>query len=462
VVDTLSEDTVLTDVKHVGVLTYVLCYDDLVTCASSSLPPLGMDLQSFEIGRAPEKMSPKLENGVFRVWDPYVSSRHASIVRRGVVDLITDLESKHGTVVNGERIAPGRERVLQDQDWIEVGRSFFTYRRIDSRKLPLEPVMFHLTRTLSPELILIAQDLMRYAPTSQAILLLGETGTGKEVAARFVHAQSKRAGAYIAVNCGAISDHIIESELFGHRRGAFTGANEERKGWVRTAHEGTMLLDEIGTMPEPAQASLLRVIQEHEVVPVGTEKSISIDVRWIAATNVDIFAPGARFRADLRQRLAGYTAVLPPLRRRREDLGFLISYFLKKFEVPKAKVTKQAARYLFGGSLAGNVRELQQIMQNMKLFSDNEPLDVHHLPQYMTQSMDEVSGDSFLESAPPPTIAADSPTRRNRCPSRAELTAILDKAKGVQRDAAHLLGVHERQIARWMDMLGLPRARSGK
>lgn len=463
VVDTLSEENERFDVKPIGVLTYVLGYDDLVTCASCHLPPIGTELQTIEIGRAAEKMLPQFEEGTFKVWDPYISSRHLSIVRRGVADLITDLKSKHGTFVNGERLTPGLERELKDHDWLEIGRSFFTYRRVDSRKVPLGPAHFGPTQTLSPELIVIARDLTRYAPTIQSILLLGETGTGKEVAARFIHEQSKRSGTFIAVNCGAISENLVESELFGHRRGAFTGAGEERKGWIRSAHQGTLLLDEIGTMPESAQASLLRVIQEHEVVPVGTERALPIDVRWIAATNVDLFASDTRFRSDLRQRLAGHTAILPPMRKRREDLGFLISHFLKKFGISRAKVTKPAARLVFGGALEGNVRELEQIIQSMQSLPDGEPLDVQHLPPTMTQA-GRVAGPSDVvpEPAPPLDTSADASPGRHRCPSRAELVGILDKVGGVQREAAVLLGVHERQIARWMDMLGLPRARSGK
>nr|WP_240808234.1 sigma 54-interacting transcriptional regulator [Polyangium spumosum] len=420
------------------------------------MPALGPNVQSLEIRRTSGETPPRFAEGAVLIPDRYVSGRHALIERRGVVDIVRDLGSKHGTLVSGERLAPGEERVLHDGDWLEVGHSFLCYRRIDARLALQQAACLGPTRTLSPEFARIAMELEQVAGTRQPILLLGETGTGKEVAARYVHDKSGRSGPFVAVDCGAIPEHLVESELFGHRRGAFTGATEERQGRLRSAEGGTLFLDEIGNMSESAQARLLRVVQDREVIPVGADKGVRVDVRWIAATNTDLFAKEARFRADLRERLAGYTAILPPLRRRREDLGILTSHILEKAAVSKASITRAAARILFGGPLEGNVRELERVLVRIAVLADGHPMDTPHLPVTMTGDLQDPLAGPVPATRPPPTSSG-----KHRCPSREQLVAVLERAGGIQRDAARLLGVHERQLARWMDVLGLPRARSG-
>src|SRR5437588_230906 len=164
------------------------------------------------------------------------------------------------------------------------------------------------------------------------VLLLGETGTGKELIARAVHDLSGRTGPFLAVNCGALPETLVESELFGYRKGAFSGAYEDRPGLVRSSDKGTLLLDEIGSLPLPAQAALLRVLQEEEVVPVGATRPLRVNLRVVAATHEDlgVLASQELFRADLLARLSGFTLDLPPVRERREDVGLFLTSLLRK------------------------------------------------------------------------------------------------------------------------------------
>src|SRR5262249_29775805 len=174
--------------------------------------------------------------------------------------------------------------------------------------------------------------LERVAPTEVSVLLQGETGTGKELVARALHQMSGRSGAFVAVNCGALPPNLIEAELFGHRRGAFTGATGERLGLVRAADAGTLFLDEVGELPASSQAAFLRVLQEREVVPVGVDHPVKVDVRLCSATlrDLDALVASGQFRRDLYARLFGLTIVLPPLRQRRVDLGLLTRRLLAR------------------------------------------------------------------------------------------------------------------------------------
>src|SRR5207302_1217977 len=189
----------------------------------------------------------------------------------------------------------------------------------------------------------------------------GETGTGKEVIARAIHAASRRPGAFVAVNCGALAPNLVESELFGHKKGAFSGATEDHNGLVRAADKGTLLLDEIGDLPVPTQAALLRVLQQREVLPLGTTKPMPVDLRVVAASHRDLEAEvgAGRFREDLWSRLAGYTAQLPALRDRREDLGLLVAALLARLvQTRPIRFTSEAGLALVQYDWPRNVREL--------------------------------------------------------------------------------------------------------
>jgi DNA-binding NtrC family response regulator len=212
-------------------------------------------------------------------------------------------------------------------------------------------------------------DLIQKVARSDApILIIGETGTGKELVARHLHEYSGRPGPFIAVNCGAVTQSLAEAELFGHQAGSFTGATETRAGWFEAANGGTLFLDEIGDLPQPLQVKLLRVLQEREVVRVGSRKPIALDVRLVASTNVDLtdaIAAG-RFRLDLFYRLNVVTLKVPPLRERPGDVLPLAEHFLgmysRRLNLQPPKLSSEAVRSLRRYTWPGNIRELENVI----------------------------------------------------------------------------------------------------
>ncbi len=232
--------------------------------------------------------------------------------------------------------------------------------------------------------------LERVAPSETTVLIEGETGTGKEVVARYIHRRSRRSlRPFVAVNCGALSPTLIESELFGHERGAFSGALVSRAGWFEEANGGTLFLDEIGELPLPSQATLLRVLQEREVVRVGSRRQIPLDFRLLAATNVDLegAVTGGRFRRDLFYRLAVTTLLLPPLRNRPGDILPLARRFLaahagsSRDGGPRApRLSAAAEQELRARRWPGNVRELENALQHALLVSRGDEISPEDLP----------------------------------------------------------------------------------
>jgi len=227
----------------------------------------------------------------------------------------------------------------------------------------------------------------KVADTSAGILIQGESGTGKELVARAIHFKSRRAAKpFLAVNCGALPESLLESELFGHVKGAFTGATADKKGFFRSASGGTLFLDEIGEMPTPLQVKLLRALQEHEVTPVGSSLPVKFDARIICATNKNLEkeAEENRFREDLFYRLNVIEINLPPLRERREDIPPLVKHFAAKIareqNAPEKIVTKEALSALFNYTWQGNVRELQNAVERAFILS-NEEINFESLPE---------------------------------------------------------------------------------
>ena len=217
----------------------------------------------------------------------------------------------------------------------------------------------------------------RAAASKATVLVRGESGTGKELAARALHEQSERAGGpFVAVSCAALSETLLESELFGHEKNAFTGAVAERKGRFELAHGGTLFLDEIGDIPAPVQVKLLRVLQQREFERVGGTKTIKVDVRIVAATNADLekLVKEGKFREDLYYRLHVIQIPLPPLRQRTEDIPLLVEGFLKKFNAENgrhiARIAPEAMQCLVSYPWPGNVRELENIIERSVVLSD--------------------------------------------------------------------------------------------
>lgn len=225
----------------------------------------------------------------------------------------------------------------------------------------------------------------RIAPSEAPVLIGGETGTGKELVARHIHLLSGRKGPFLAVNCGAISDQLAESELFGHEAGSFTGAVGKREGWFEAANEGTLFLDEIGDLPLPLQVKLLRVLQEKEVVRIGSRKSIPVNVRLVAATNVDLdYAVSAgHFRRDLLYRINIAHVKLPPLRERPGDVMPLAEHFLKIYAQKMGHRLPQfsaaAVELLLNYSWPGNIRELENVVHFALLVASGEKIEPSHL-----------------------------------------------------------------------------------
>jgi DNA-binding NtrC family response regulator len=227
--------------------------------------------------------------------------------------------------------------------------------------------------------------LERMAPSDVPVLVNGETGTGKELVARHVHRLSKRTGPFLAVNCGAITEQLAESELFGHEAGSFTGAVGRRQGWFEAADGGTLFLDEIGDLPLSLQVKLLRVLQEREVVRLGSRKPIPIDVRLVAATNVDLnhAVHAGRFRLDLLYRLNIAQVRLPPLRERPGDIEPLAEHFLKQYTQrlgrAPVRLSEGARKTLLRYPWPGNIRELENAIHFALLVADGSDLEPEHL-----------------------------------------------------------------------------------
>ncbi len=240
--------------------------------------------------------------------------------------------------------------------------------------------------TNNPEMKRIIKLAENLAQSDITVLIYGESGTGKELLARYIHNQSRRSDkAFVAVNCAAIPENLLESELFGYEKGAFTGAIDRRKGKFELADGGTILLDEIGEMPMPLQAKLLRVLQEREIERLGGVKSIPVDVRVIATTNKDLHIEclEGRFREDLYYRLNVFPIKLPPLRERPEDIPLLAMYFMQRFSELSGKriegFTKEAMEALKRRPWRGNVRELENVIQRAVFLCEDKLIGLDHL-----------------------------------------------------------------------------------
>jgi transcriptional regulator with GAF, ATPase, and Fis domain len=364
--------------------------------------------------------------------DPWMSVSHARL----------DLGSKNGTLVNGRCVA---RAMLGDGDLVEVGRTLLVFRHspwlddaLDVAETDAE--VAGLT-TLHADYAAVLRELPAVARSRLPVLICGETGTGKELVARAIHELSHRHGPLVAVNCGAIPPTLIESELFGHRRGAFSGALQDRLGLVRAADGGTLLLDEIGDLPLPSQAALLRVLQEREVRAIGDTSSHRVDVRIVAATHRDLDAMVSReqFRQDLLARLQGARFVVPPLRARREDIGLLFRRFLgaESGDASSAALSLTAARALLHYGWPLNVRELEQCVSLARVRAAGELIDAPHLPA-------PVAAAAVSPIDPTADAAANFGSRR-----RAEVVALLRAHGGNLSSVARALGTTRVQIHRW-------------
>jgi DNA-binding NtrC family response regulator len=311
----------------------------------------------------------------------------------------------------------------------------------------------------SPAMAQAIALLRRAADSDVTVLLEGESGTGKEVAARAVHAESRRRSEpFVAINCGAVAEALVESELFGHERGAFTGAVASRKGLFERADGGTVFLDEIGELRADMQVKLLRVLQEGEVTPVGGAASRDVDVRIVAATNRNLRAEVAarRFRDDLYYRLAVFPVQLPALRDRGADVMVLAEAFLARFASrhgrPPRPLSPEAARAVQAYRWPGNVRELQNVLERACILEDGGCLSLGSLPDEVINAIDEPSPGMGAPSAAAPASDAIEPLE---LVERRAIVRALEITGWQVREAASRLGVGKATLYRRIERLGL-------
>jgi two-component system nitrogen regulation response regulator GlnG len=317
----------------------------------------------------------------------------------------------------------------------------------------------------SPSMLEIYKAIGRVAPQNVPVLVTGESGTGKELVARAIYQHSTRAkGPFLALNCAAIPENLLESELFGHERGSFTGADRRRIGKFEQCNGGTILLDEIGELPLALQAKLLRLLQEQRFERVGGNETIQTDVRIIASTNRDLRARSMedKFRADLYYRLGVFTIHLPPLRDRREDLPDLVNYFVRQFARQMGRdvrdVAPEALSKLLAYSWPGNVRELQSVVRQALLNASGSVLHPMFLPELAGTPAEHGAGRFDLErfirerlDSSGGELHADT----HREVDRLLMTLALEHTRGNQRDAAKLLGISRQTMRMKLRGLGL-------
>ena len=308
----------------------------------------------------------------------------------------------------------------------------------------------------SPAMHTIVARLRQIAPTSATVLITGESGTGKELVAKALHNNSpRRYKPFVPLNCAALSENILESELFGHIRGAFTGADRERKGWFEHANGGTLFLDEVGDIPLSTQVKLLRALESGEIVRVGTSDPIKVNVRLISATNRDLneaISTGA-FRQDLFHRLKVVSVKLPPLRQRREDILLLIDFFMKEFSASHAKpvtsITPAARKALMAHPWPGNVRELKNTIESMIVIDSDGILDVDDLTEDIQLSTTAGAGEV--------ATAANSGLvgRPLEEVEKYYIAETLKMTNGNREEASKLLGIGERTLYRKLKEYGI-------
>lgn len=377
-----------------------------------------------------------------------VSRRHAEIsFSRGAFQ-VRDLGSTNGTLVDGQRVdeaqlEPNGELRLGDVifKFVERGADEHAHYAIDGR---LRDGVSRATKRGSAliggyQIDLVSAALEQIAPSELSVLILGESGTGKEVAARELHDKSGRKGRFAAVNCAALPDNLIESELFGYKKGAFSGADRDKVGLIQAADGGTLLLDEIGDMPTAAQAKLLRVLQAREVLPVGATKPEAVNVRVVAATHRDLgrLQREGKFRRDLFARLNEFAIHLPPLRDRKEDIFRLARFFLERHGHAKLALSFPFVAGLLHHDWPYNVRELESAVKRAAALADGALLTEDLLPESVKQAIEDYA------SAPRPSATLEIPAEE-------ELRELLQKEAGNVAAVGRQLGKARMQVHRWM------------
>jgi transcriptional regulator with AAA-type ATPase domain len=438
-----TDDTTRAPDRARGALLFVVLECDRPEASSTRHALAG--ISEVVIGRAADRRSERRARELrLGVPDGRMSERHARLLEEFDRWIVEDTGSKNGVFVNGDRIA---RAVLEDGDMIELGHTLFAFRAelvldgfppdFDAARAPTLPGL----ATFVPAMVRAFADLGPIARMRAPILIHGQTGTGKELVARAAHELGGRSGPFVAINCGALPPTLIESELFGVRKGAFSGATEDRAGFIRSADGGTLFLDEIGDLPPASQAALLRVLQEREVTPLGATRPIPVDFFLVAATHHDLeeLVRRERFRRDLHARLAGLVITLPPLRERREDFGLIIAALAARHRREGLRFASDAARAMMAHDWPNNVRELETCLAVANARASDGCIRVEHLP-------DAVRAD---RAAPEVTLPAERAARHD------ELVALLREHRGNISAIARATNRSRIQVHRWLKQLSL-------
>ena len=372
--------------------------------------------------------------------DDYVSSRHCCLEKRGGNYYLVDTDSTNGTFINGSRI---RESVLTEKMEVKLGKSAFSLsiEEKEEKILPLETAHFCGLVGKSEAMRRLFSKIQLVAPHDSTVLVHGETGSGKELVARALHElSSRKSGPYVILNCGAISPNLIESELFGHEKGSFTGAVNRRLGAFEQAQGGTLFLDEVGELPLELQPKLLRALENQTVRRVGGDADIPINVRVIAATHRLLSAEvkAGHFREDLFFRLYVIPLNLPALRERREDIALLVAHFLKLSKVnPPKKMSAEALQKLKNHSWPGNIRELKNVILRSLIFCEGNEILQEHL-QMMEDNISASSNSLNLEES-----------------EKQKIVEALRTTQGNRAQAAQVLGIAKSTLFKKINDYGL-------
>jgi DNA-binding NtrC family response regulator len=428
----------------------------LVWAAGKPLPPVAVfpaREPSLDIGRGVEG-----DGDICVLQDRRMSRHHARLTwdaARG--ELWLEDKSRRGTSRNGEPVDTAQ---LQDGDVVRMGDSFFVARW--EARSALDASVPGVIGT-SPAIRYLRSQLALVAPTTAWVLLLGETGTGKEVAARALHGASERAGPFVAVNCSAIPESLAESQLFGHKKGAFTGADDDHAGYFEQADGGTLFLDELGELSPTLQPKLLRALDERRITRLGETKPRDVDVRVVAATNRDLGADidAGTFRSDLFARLADITLRLPPLRERAEDV---VALLLHALQATADRLAPDLVQLLLSHPWPYNVRELFKVATELKvrgrdedflrahLLADRLGVDAAPQPRVELRKAEEKTP---ARGASPFSVEEDTERAPRPPVTKGVLEEMMRRHKGNVTEVAREAGRSRKQVYRWLERFGV-------
>jgi transcriptional regulator with PAS, ATPase and Fis domain len=396
------------------------------------------------------------ESADFVLKAPAVSRVHAEVVREGRQYVLRDLGSRNGVLVNGRKLQSAE---LEPLDEVRIGDAIFKFVEEHAEELAryrIDGALPHgqARRAQKPSALAggyqidsIVAEIERVAATPLSVIVRGPSGTGKEVIASELHRLSGRRGKLAAINCTALPQNLIESELFGYKRGAFSGADRDKPGLIRHADGGTLLLDEIGDMPPDAQAKLLRVLQAREVLPLGATSPEPVDVRVVAATHRDLekLQREGKFREDLFARLNEYSVELPALHERKEDLYLLTQTFLARHGGGGKTPSFAFMTGLLNYDFPYNVRELEACIKRALALTDGATLEPEVLPDAVQEAMNEYGREGGARASQPP-----EDDEAQGAPDEPALRELLTRHQGNVAAVGRELGKARMQIHRWM------------